>query len=81
MTKEQIIAILKTEISKETGLSLNEIQDTSDFFSLGLDSISCIYVLDRFEKKIKAELNPILFFDYPTIERLCGHVAKLKADE
>jgi polyketide synthase PksL len=78
MTKEEIKQILKAEINKETGLPLGEIEDNSDFFSLGMDSISCVYVLDRVEKKLNMELNPIYFFDYPTIDLLSGYVATLK---
>jgi acyl carrier protein len=78
MTKEQIIEILKGEIARESGLPLEDIHDEADFFSLGLDSISCIYVLDRVEKKINIEMNPIFFFDFPTVHLLAGFLATLK---
>lgn len=78
MTKSELLKIIKEEIARESGLSINEINDDSDFFSLGLDSISCVYVLDRVEKKIKIELNPLFFWDYPTVELLSGHLATLK---
>jgi acyl carrier protein len=81
MTKAQIIQILKAEIARESGLSIAEIEDGADFFSLGFDSISCIYVLDRLEKKIDLELNPIYFWDYPTVELLSGYLATLKENE
>jgi acyl carrier protein len=81
MTKLEVIAILKSEISRESGLSIKEIGDAAGFFSLGLDSISCVYVLDRVEKKIKIELNPIWFWDYPTIELLANHIASLNINE
>jgi acyl carrier protein len=80
MTKLEVISILKSEISHESGLSIEEIDDTAGFFSLGLDSISCVYVLDRVEKKIKVELNPIWFWDYPTIELLADHIASLNTN-
>jgi acyl carrier protein len=57
---------------------LEEIHDNADFFSLGLDSISCVYVLDKLEKKIDLELNPLYFWDYPTVESLSGFLATLK---
>jgi acyl carrier protein len=77
MTKEELIQILKQEIVRETGIPLNEIADDADFYSLGLDSVSCVYVLDKLEKKLKVELNPMFFWDYPTIELLSGHIASL----
>lgn len=42
--------------------------DTDTFFNLGLDSISCIYLLDKVEKKLDLELNPIHFWDYPALD-------------
>ena len=78
MTKEQIIQILKNEISRESGLTIEEIADDANFFSLGLDSISCIYVLDRVEKKISLELNPLFFFDYPNVQALAGFLETMK---
>jgi acyl carrier protein len=77
MTKAELIQILKEEISKETGLSLNEIENYSSFYSLGLNSVSCVYVLDKLERKLKVELNPIFFWDYPTVELLSEHIASL----
>ena len=81
MTKEQVIHILKEEISRESGLPITDIADHADFFSLGLDSISCVYILDRLEKKIKVELNPIYFWDYPTVESLSSFLATKQKDE
>ena len=67
MSPEEIIKLLKAEISSETGIALDEIDDDASFFSLGLDSVSCVFVLDRVEKKLKVELNPMFFWDYPTV--------------
>lgn len=68
MTKEELIGIIKKLVSEETGISTAEIQDTDSFFNLGLDSISCIFLMDKLEKQIKMDLNPIYFWDYPTID-------------
>jgi acyl carrier protein len=78
MTEKEISEILKSEIARETGLPLSDIKDDAEFFELGLDSISCIYVLDRFEKQIGVELNPLYFFDHPTIITLSRFVTTLK---
>ncbi|MFZ6014062.1 MAG: acyl carrier protein [Bacteroidota bacterium] len=81
MTKEEMIQTLKQEIARETGLPVAEIDDTADFLSLGLDSVSCVFVLDKLEKKIQIELNPIFFWDYPTVASLSEHLVNLKANE
>lgn len=68
MTRLELITLLKTIIAEETGIALNEIADTDTFFNLGLDSVSCIFLMDKLEKKIKLELNPMFFWDYPSID-------------
>lgn len=72
MTKPELINLLKSIIADETGIGIHEIADTDTFFNLGLDSVSCIFLMDKLEKKIKAELNPIYFWDYPSIDTYAG---------
>lgn len=60
--------LLKKMISDETRISLDDIKETDTFFSLGLDSVSCIFLMDRLEKELHLELNPIHFWDYPSID-------------
>jgi acyl carrier protein len=72
MTKSDLILLLKEIIAGETGISLTEIGDTDTFFSLGLDSVSCIYLLDKVEDKLNLALNPIHLFDYPSIDSYAG---------
>ncbi len=67
-TKEETIAILKKLISEETGILISEIKETDTFFNLGLDSVSCIFLMDKLEKELQIELNPIHFWDYPSID-------------
>ncbi|MBL7839973.1 MAG: acyl carrier protein [Cyclobacteriaceae bacterium] len=68
MTRPELIIILKSVIADETGIAVAEIADTDTFFNLGLDSVSCIFLMDKVEKILKVELNPLYFFDYPSID-------------
>lgn len=68
MTRHELIALFKSVIAEETGIAVSEISDTDTFFSLGLDSVSCIFLMDTIEKKLNLELNPIYFWDYPSID-------------
>ena len=67
MTRDEIIGIIKSLISEETGISVDEIKEPGSFFKLGLDSVSCIFLMDKLEKKIQLDLNPLYFWDYPTL--------------
>ena len=77
MTKPEILARLKEEIARETGLSIPEIDDSATFYSLGLDSINSVFILDKLERQFKVEMNPLFFWDYPTVELLTDHLTSL----
>lgn len=73
-----ILLLLKTEIARETGIPVTDIADSASFFDLGLNSISAVFILDVLEKKLGIEMNPLFFWDYPTVELLAGHIVTLR---
>jgi len=79
----EVHAILLVEISKETSISIPELHDHENFINFGLDSVNCIFLLDRLEKVFKLELNPVWFWDYPTIDtmaqKIFSELAQLKS--
>jgi len=77
-TKPEIVNALKEEIARETGLSVAAIDDNATFYSLGLDSISSVFVLDELEKKLAIQMNPMFFWDYPTVGLLAEHITSLQ---
>lgn len=68
MIRRELIEFIKGLISEEMGIPVGEIKETDSFFNLGLDSVSCIFLMDKLEKKLQLDLNPIHFWDYPTID-------------
>jgi acyl carrier protein len=76
-TGTEILQLLKEEISSETGIPASEIADSASFFELGLNSISAVFILDVLEKKLKVEMNPLFFWDYPTVELLADYITTL----
>ena len=76
-TKTEILQLLKEEIASESGIPASEISDTASFFELGLNSISAVFILDVLEKKLKVDMNPLFFWDYPTVELLADYLTTL----
>lgn len=70
--------MLKNEIASETGIPVSEIDASATFFDLGLNSVSAVFILDVLEEKLNVEMNPLFFWDYPTVELLAGHITTLK---
>jgi acyl carrier protein len=71
---DQIQKILMAEIAQETKQNITDHDVNTEFVNLGLDSLSCIYVIYQVEKKLDRELNPSIFWDYPTIRTLSEHL-------
>jgi acyl carrier protein len=76
MKKDKVVELFKDIIAQELKIDANEIDGDELFLSIGLDSVSCIVVLDKLEKEIVRDLNPILFWDYPTINSFAQHLAE-----
>ncbi len=80
-TKSEVMSIIKEAIAQEQGLSPDEIDDGASFFSLGLDSIKAVFILDVLEKKLGIEMSPLFFWDHPTIALLAEHLTSLYKHE
>ena len=78
LTRPDILNVLRSEIARETGLSPERIDEDASFYSLGLDSISAVFVLEELEKRLKIEMNPMFFWDYPSVGMLTDHLITLQ---
>ncbi len=75
MTKvAEIAQYMRTIIAREVGLAASDIDLEGDFFTLGLDSINAIYLLELLEEKYELKLSPLYFWDYPTISSLSNQI-------
>ncbi|MGE0773202.1 MAG: acyl carrier protein [Cyclobacteriaceae bacterium] len=75
MTKAEIVKRFREIIASELRIDEREIRDDELFLSIGLDSVSCIVVLEQLEKEIGRELSPVLFWDHPTIDQFAQYLA------
>lgn len=81
ISRFEILNALKAEIARETGLAISGIDENASFYALGLDSISSVFILDELEKTLKIEMNPMFFWDYPTVNLLADHITTLRTHE
>lgn len=73
---QEITTLLMKIISSETKIPIDEISPAHSFFELGLDSISAVLMMEELEKELGVTLNPMYFWDYPTIEKYASYVAQ-----
>lgn len=74
---EEIIAFVKEKVASETKLNPTQIDPDQYLGVYGLDSINSVHILVELERFTDLELNPLLFWDYPTIKSLSNHLYQL----
>ena len=65
-SKDEVMQLATEVIAKSLSISLSDIDPTHEFVQLGLDSLQAMFVLDELEKKLGVEINPLLFWEFPT---------------
>ena len=53
----------------------DEIDPSAPFESFGLDSVTAVGMTGYLEEWLGLPIDPMLVYDYPTIEALAGHLA------
>ena len=53
-----------------------KIDISASFDSYGLDSAAAVTLTGDIQEWLKCEVDPMLFFDYPTVEQLADHLAE-----
>ena len=74
MTKTEIAGIIQKLISEETGRSDDLLEHNTEFFNYGIDSLKAVFLLEKLERQFSIQLDPIIFWDYPTIESLAEYI-------
>ncbi|MBL7859801.1 MAG: acyl carrier protein [Cyclobacteriaceae bacterium] len=75
-TETELVNFFKLKISEELGIGVDEIDPAVEFINFGLDSVKAIFILQHLEHFVGEELNPLLFWDYPTIQSMAAHLTQ-----
>lgn len=65
--QEETEKIIIELISKSLNRSAEEISPDISFPDLGMDSLAAMFLLDDLERTLNRQINPLLFWEYPTI--------------
>lgn len=76
LTVPEIQSWLVSQLSKTLQISAEEIDITVSFDTYGLDSQAAVVLSGDLQEWLQQDLDPMLFFDYPTIEQLAEHLAE-----
>ena len=78
---EEIIKLLQQLIADETNLPIDRLDVHKSMGSFGLNSINSVYILERLENELDLELNPLMFYDHPTIHSFSNYLHQLSGNE
>ncbi len=73
---EKIQAWLVSYLAELLEIDPSEVDETTPFDRYGLDSSATMSMTADLEEWLGLELEPMLFYDYPTIKRLSQHLAQ-----
>lgn len=73
---EKIQTWLVSYLAELLEIDPSDIDETTPFDRYGLDSSATMSMTADLEEWLGLELEPMLFYDYPTIERLSQHLAQ-----
>lgn len=62
--------LFRTTIAELMGIGLEEVVDSNDFRSLGLDSLMALVILGILREQTVLDLSPDFFIDYPSTEAI-----------
>lgn len=69
---------LKQQISEEAGVPVNEISNDDEFENFKLDSLSLVSLAFELEKVVDKEIDPTVFTEFNTINKLTKWVKSQK---
>ncbi|WP_185154112.1 acyl carrier protein [Fulvivirga sp. M361] len=74
VTKEYLVEWIKKEISHETGIEVPLVDVHTELINFRIDSIQTGAILQKLEKVLNLELGILMFWDYPTIDKLTDYL-------
>lgn len=75
--QEKIQDILINLIVNKTDLKQDDIDLDSTFASYDIDSVIALEISGELEEIIGVKINPIILFEYPTINTLSKHLLEI----
>lgn len=75
MDKDSIQKYIIEELSKALQLPAESLDPNTEFLNLRVDSLVGVDLMINLERYLGKELNPMIFWDYPTISKLSEYLA------
>ncbi|MBB4302686.1 amino acid adenylation domain-containing protein [Rhodobium orientis] len=80
MLRRPVLAALIDEAAAQLKVSVDDLESDVELTEYGFDSIGFTQFANRLNDRFGLELTPPLFFEYPTLDGLAGHLAEAEPE-
>ena len=77
MNREQLIDYMKSALAESMAIDIDDIDENTSFFKLGVTSIQALKVINKMRRKLDVEINPAAIFEYKCISDLADYLMTL----
>ena len=77
MNREQLIDYMKSALAETMAIDIDDIDENTSFFKLGVTSIQALKVINKMRRKLDVEINPAAIFEYKYISDLADYLMTL----
>jgi len=80
MSQEEIIMIIKSEMSVITKQDVDSIDEETNLLKIGISSIEALKLINRIKKKLNVDISPVALFEFKTISAFAGYLSECQED-
>ncbi|HVZ44385.1 MAG TPA: acyl carrier protein [Ramlibacter sp.] len=77
MTDDPLIPWLRSELARLLDVPTDRIAADTQILELGLDSLAAVRLCGTISEKVGFDVDPMLVFDFPTIDEMVTHLRGL----
>src|SRR4051794_17897898 len=74
VSREDVLAWMRGHLARLLGVAPDDLDPHEHFLDLGVDSVQAMALLEAIAEELQIALAPEVFFDYPTMVDLAGHL-------
>lgn len=81
MKREEIIMLIKKELSMVLDQQPDDIDEDENFLRIGISSIKTLKIINRISRILDIDVNPVAMFEYTTISQFTGYLSDCVAEK
>ncbi|MCP4133138.1 MAG: acyl carrier protein [bacterium] len=76
MDKAEIVGLIRDELARLLDVAVDDVLEDEDLLDIGIESSHAMKVIDMLSKAMNIKLNPVVIFEFSTIDELADYLVK-----